>query len=496
MMAWAKVKVAAMALAVVVMVAGGAAVVAMQGPSSGSGPAAQPATDPLAPPDGVLVRPIWPAKGTDQLVQISCIVDSTVVEKLRSIGRPVVHQCTGYEAIKADPEMVLHYLRQAKRADLAYLPDFDWWYRMNLLRVGYTRPWDVFHRAFTDEKWRGEKLPLEIRQSSNAAITPECRLTGGQLQVNMPGIQIELGQSKRTADVKLTTSVSAGDAIVIMGKIGRVGAEEVWHVIVHQIISTTPEELANYREMHDEVAWIENGTAGEQKLVQQAVAWQAKAKASPAKPNARWVRDLPGGTRVEVLAVNSPKLNPYCWWTPDGAAAMPGYRRERVVPPGDRVVAMAWMRVTRPKGFFGSSSQESWFYVRNDGIIQLAEGSGVFKPAATLKPEVGQRVWVEGQPFGIRSLSGSGDSCSVVMEYTFFKDLDTRVVVVTVDGKEHDPYETRLPSGDRTLTDTDWRLGYPVAAAKVKEFRVKTRPLYPVRFEGMALKPTESLPSP
>ena len=129
----------------------------------------------------------------------------------------------------------------------------------------------------------------------------------------------------QTGSLELRTKVAAGDGVVLMGRIGQMKAGEIWHLLLYQVISATPEEVANYREMHDVVSWIEGGTAAEQKLVQQAVLWQERAKGT--MPDKRWVKDLPGGARVELLGVANPELNPYCWWTGDGKPAMPGHRR-------------------------------------------------------------------------------------------------------------------------------------------------------------------------
>ena len=131
MMAWAKVKVAAAVVAGVMVTAGGAAVVAGgAGAQVEQKPVAAAVADSLPAPVGELARPTWPANGDLQLMQVSVAVDAKVVEKLRTVGQRIANEGSGYEAMKIDPELVLHYLRIARKADLAYLPD-DMWYRWN-----------------------------------------------------------------------------------------------------------------------------------------------------------------------------------------------------------------------------------------------------------------------------------------------------------------------------------------------------------------------------
>lgn len=125
------------------------------------------------------------------------------------------------------------------------------------------------------------------------AIGQEIRLAQGELRLDVPNLQVTLNGVMQTGSLKLRTKVVAGDGLALIGRIGQVKAGEIWHLLLYQVISATPEEVANYREMRDVVNWIEHGTAAEQKLVQQAVLWQERAKGTT--PDKRWMKDLPGG---------------------------------------------------------------------------------------------------------------------------------------------------------------------------------------------------------
>ena len=80
------------------------------------------------------------------------------------------------------------------------------------------------------------------------------------------------------------------------------------------------------------------------------------------------------------------------------------------------------------------------------------------------------------------------------MDYTLFIDRDVQVAAVDVNGKEHAQSRMQIRAGDRTVTVPDANVWFPVALERVKELRVQTRPMYRVRFEGLALEPVEELP--
>lgn len=493
MMTMAKLKMAVVVLAGIMVTAGGAVVAARAGSQVEQKPAPVAAADPLPAPVGELARPTWPAGGDLQLVQISVVVDAKVVEKLRTVGQRILNEGGGYEAIRIDPEMALHYLRMARKADLAYLPDSTW-YRCDTsvmvqdMVIG-------FHYETTWGNWRGERPRLEIAQRLGTPMVHERRIVAGELRLDLPNVETRFNGATQSRDLRLRTKVAAGDGVVVVAKIGQAKAGEIWHLVLYQVIAATPEEVANYREMRDVVQWIEGGTAAEQKLVQQAVLWQEKAKATKLDP--RWVKDLPGGTRVELLGVSSQSLNPYCWWTGDGRPAAPGYRRNTpVFLDSEQREASAWVSVSRPSGWFSRKADVSWYFVRQDRAIEVTTGSGPFKTVATLKPEVGQRVMAQGQPFAVQKISGSGGSCSFEMEYTFFEDLDVRVAAADGNGKEQEPVRSGFSGQSKTMTVPDMNVGFPVSLERIKELRVQVRPMYRVRFEGLALEPVESLPEP
>jgi predicted Ser/Thr protein kinase len=240
--------------------------------------------------------------------------------------------------------------------------------------------------------------------------------------------------------------------------------------------------------------------------------------------------NLPGGGRVEVVAIGYRDAAPNQWWRPDGTLIEkelwqienPGEANFMNRTNRDMVIRLSdlpeGMTQTALDFGVGSGYASGGRVLRNNAqlhdaiavrlaiptglsVLDMRIGFGVqaWRTIATHRPKdravdylshPGDPIW--NTSFNNVSDTSEGAQITVVMSAEL-PDWNRRVVAVDEDGAEH----TRSSANGtpRTSASTWTYTFHNLPLAKVREFRVQVQPVYWVGFPGLQLDPCMTLPA-
>lgn len=246
----------------------------------------------------------------------------------------------------------------------------------------------------------------------------------------------------------------------------------------------------------------------------------------------RFVANLPGRGKVELLAIGEPGAALNGWWRPDGspitnatyevrrAAEMPmtGHvQKELLFHVSDLPSGASRNGIEVEPASAGASGGEvfcngksltgawqarfAWEAKRHQATARLAFGLAPWRTIATesLLSQSGMQERLPTDPnwsvhFQRPPYNAPGESQIAVVFGPPARDWTHRVVAVDTNDVEHSYSSSQgTPVGNKTLWTYQW-LGLP--ASKVKEFRLQVRPLHWVEFRDFALSPSRPVPRP
>ena len=234
------------------------------------------------------------------------------------------------------------------------------------------------------------------------------------------------------------------------------------------------------------------------------------------KTSTPFVVTLPNGTKVEVVGVCEHPSAGKKWWKPDGSPLeKPPYDstkfKERVSPREGKEVREVACRVL-PGKKDGSRFAISCRHVSggsNYDPLKAPDGSGVIRPqiieVEKSQPICSVRVHYSTDKWTDHVVTRKGDAfvsedaniveskaseakgtTSLTFSHKMI-DLEVRVVAIDLDGRQHKCNRSNgYDSGDLNLTTA---LFYKLPLAKIKEFRLQSRPRRWVELRNVSLQP-------
>ncbi|OHB54883.1 MAG: hypothetical protein A2173_03305 [Planctomycetes bacterium RBG_13_44_8b] len=250
-----------------------------------------------------------------------------------------------------------------------------------------------------------------------------------------------------------------------------------------------------------------------------------KNLAAPIKISDKWTRVLPDGSKVKLVAVFSPKNNPFSFWDPDGnpISGIPQWNNagvaddelsvvferpenikgEMAAPDGKYYTTWALSNVQHGEALKGSYWGLESIEPVESKTISYGRGCGQWQDIAVVRS--GQKIEYEGSYYTIgkvqritRGLDTGQKPCiHVSMKYSFNPNIGIRLVAVSKSGKEYSMEPDDVFTGD---FEKGQEMMYGKAVMGLSEndldyLKLQKRPLAWTRFGNFAVKSKERLPA-
>jgi beta-lactamase regulating signal transducer with metallopeptidase domain len=385
-----------------------------------------------------------PVKDTEILVvRWMAVVESNLDKDIRSIAKPVETPSKSYQCLICDANDLIDVIRKGVQAHQVIDIDRNLgWIRPSpehLMSDGYSHSDNLKHPLYAGYSC-GATGPYKLDASGPAAKL-DLRYESVSCALN-PGPHVE-------GTIRFVGEVMPGKAVASLGNLKQGDQVKASHLFVWQAIEV-PAKLVPYLQAYHSVPdWIQEGPSGILSLARNGLD-RNSLLLSPTRASEKWTHTFPDGTQARLVAVFSPRTDPFRFWNPEGQpiSGIPEWNDSDVT--GKALAAI----IERPE--YTSVDPNAHETAASDGkyytnygwseatadkppVFNFPHGYGTWQTVGQLRQ--GQPLEHGGLTYAIEEVRSQGDGKSlavthVKMWYGYDPNAGIRLVAVHKNGKE------------------------------------------------------------